>query len=126
MPLAFFGFIAASIKEKLRIKLDTDKKRALILWFMWLLPEFIYFSFNTGLFHPHYLTMMAPPAAALAGIGIVTMWEMYKEGGWKARLLPLALLANGAVQMLMLSYFYSSSQITKILIVLLIGLCFVP
>ncbi|MFL0198779.1 glycosyltransferase family 39 protein [Clostridium sp. WILCCON 0269] len=126
IPFAFFGFIAASIKEKLRIKLDTDKKQALILWFMWLLPEFIYFSFNTGLFHPHYLTMMAPPTAALTGMGIVTMWQMYKEGGWKAWLLPLALLANGAVQMLMLSYFYSSSQIVKILMALLIGLCFVP
>jgi len=126
IPLAFIGFIAAAIKEKLRIKLDTDKKQALILWFMWLFPEFVYFSFNTGLFHPHYLTMMAPPAAALSGIGIVSMWEMYKEGGWKALLLPLALLANGAVQMLMLSYFSSSSQIVKLLMLLLIGLCFVP
>ena len=126
IPLALFGFIAGAIKEKLRIKLNTDKKQALILWFMWLLPEFVYFSFNTGLFHPHYLTMMAAPAAALAGIGIVTMWEMYKEGGWKAWLLPLALLTTGAVHMLMLSYFYSSSEIVKILMVLLIGLCFVP
>ncbi|WP_368489726.1 glycosyltransferase family 39 protein [Clostridium sp. BJN0013] len=126
IPLAFLGFIAASIKEKLRSKLDTDKKQALLLWFMWLFPEFIYFSFNTGLFHPHYLTMMAPPAAALTGIGIVAMWQMYKEGGWKAWFLPLALLANGAVQMLILSYFYSSSRIVKILMVLLIGLCFVP
>ena len=125
IPLAFLGFIAASIKEKLRSKLDTDKKQALLLWFMWLFPEFIYFSFNTGLFHPHYLTMMAPPAAALTGIGIVAMWQMYKEGGWKAWFLPLALLANGAVQMLILSYFYSSSRIVKILMVLLIGLCFV-
>lgn len=81
LPLAFLGFIAASIKERLRIKLDTDKKQALILWGMWLVPEFVYFSFNTGMFHPHYLTMMAPPAAALSGIGIVSMWEMYKEGG---------------------------------------------
>lgn len=126
IPLALFGFIAASIKEKLKIKLDTDKKQALVLWFIWLFPEFVYFSFNTGLFHPHYLTMMAAPAAALAGIGIVSMWQTYKEGGWKAWLLPLALLITGAVHMLMLSYFYSSSPIVKILMVLLIGLCFVP
>nr|WP_243428186.1 glycosyltransferase family 39 protein [Clostridium rhizosphaerae] len=126
IPLAFIGFIAAAVKEKLRIKLDNDKKQALVLWFMWLFPEFIYFSFNTGLFHPHYLTMMAPPAAALSGIGIVTMWEMYKEGGWKAWFLPAALLINGLVQLIMLSYFVSSSQIVKILLVLLIALCFVP
>lgn len=126
IPLAFIGFIAAAVKEKLRIKLDNDKKQSLILWFMWLFPEFIYFSFNTGLFHPHYLTMMAPPAAALSGIGIATMWEMYKEGIWKAWFLPAALLINGLVQLIMLSYFVSSSQIVKILMVLLIALCFVP
>jgi 4-amino-4-deoxy-L-arabinose transferase-like glycosyltransferase len=126
LPLAFLGFIAASIKERLRIRLDNDKKQSLILWGMWLLPEFVYFSFNTGLFHPHYLTMMAPPVAALAGIGIVSMWEMFKEGSWKSWFLPLVLLANGAVQMLMLSYFYNSSPIVKILIGLIIGLSFVP
>jgi len=41
IPLAFIGFIAAGVKEKLRIKLDNDKKQALVLWFMWLFPEFI-------------------------------------------------------------------------------------
>jgi 4-amino-4-deoxy-L-arabinose transferase-like glycosyltransferase len=126
IPLAFLGFIAAAIKERLRIKLDTNKKQALILWVMWLVPEFVYFSFNTGMFHPHYLTMMAPPAAALSGIGIVSMWEMYKAGGRKSWFLPLALLVNGVVQMLMLSYFYNSSQIVRILMGLLVGLCFVP
>jgi len=70
--------------------------------------------------------MMAPPAAALSGIGIVTMWEMYKEGGWKAWFLPAALLINGLVQLIMLSYFINSSHIVKILLVLLIVLCFVP
>ncbi|MDP4180872.1 MAG: glycosyltransferase family 39 protein [Bacillota bacterium] len=125
IPLALIGFIASAIREKLRFKLDTPKKQALVLWFMWLLPEFIYFSFNTGLFHPHYLIMMAPPIAALSGIGIVSMWKMYNEGGWKSWFLPLALLANGSVQMLMLSYFYSSSYIVKVLMGLLAILCFV-
>ncbi|HWP98668.1 MAG TPA: glycosyltransferase family 39 protein [Syntrophomonadaceae bacterium] len=125
IPLALLGFLAAACRERLRFRLDNKRKQALVLWFMWFLPEFIYFSYNTGLFHSYYLTMMAPPIAALAGIGIASMWEMYKEGGWKSWFLPLALLANGAVQLLMLSYFYSSSSIVKVLMVLLIGLCFV-
>ena len=78
-PLAVFGFIAAALKEKLKPAFDNRKKLALILWSMWLIPEFIYFSFTTGLFHPYYLTMLAPPIAALAGIGIVSMWELHKE-----------------------------------------------
>ncbi len=124
IPLALFGFIAAAIREKLRIKLDNGRKQAIVLWFMWFLPEFIYFSYNTGLFHSYYLTMMAPPIAAMAGIGIVSMWNMYKKGGWKSWFLPVALLSTGAVQMLMLSYFYQSSRIVVILMGLLIALCF--
>lgn len=126
IPLAVFGFIAAAIKEKLGFKLDNKRKQSLVLWFMWFLPEFIYFSYNTGLFHSYYLTMLAPPIAALAGIGIASMWELYKEGGWKSWFLPVSLIANGAVQFLMLSYFVSSSNVVKVLMVLVIALCFIP
>ena len=92
---------------------------------MWLIPEFIYFSFTTGLFHPYYLTMLAPPIAALAGIGIVSMWELHKEIGWKSWILPVALVVDGLVQLLILSYFYNTSSITKYLMISMSILCFV-
>ena len=125
LPLAVFGFIAAALKEKLKPAFDSKRKLALILWPMWLVPEFIYFSFTTGLFHPYYLTMLAPPIAALAGIGIVSMWELYREGGWKSWILPVALITDGLVQLLILSYYYDTSSLTKILMIVLSALCFV-
>lgn len=124
-PLAVFGFIAAALKEKLKPAFNNRKKLDLILWPMWLIPEFIYFSFTKGLFHPYYLTMLAPPIAALAGIGIVSMWELYKEGRWKSWILPVALIADGLVQLLVLSYYYNTSGITKILMIVLCILCFI-
>ena len=122
IPLALLGFLAGAIKEKLRFKLDNKRKVSLVLWFTWLVPEFVYFSFTTGLFHPYYLTMLAPPIAALAGIGIVEMWELYKEGGWKSWLLPIAFVAEGLTHRLMLSYFYRnmSTAIKNIIMVALI------
>jgi len=125
LPIAVLGFIAASLKEKLKPKLNNRKKQALVLWVMWLLPEFIYFSFTTGLFHPYYLTMLAPPIAALAGIGIVSMWALYKESGWKSWILPATLIVDGLVQLLVLSYFYKTSTITKPLMIAMGVLCFV-
>ncbi|SHJ27101.1 Dolichyl-phosphate-mannose-protein mannosyltransferase [Clostridium cavendishii DSM 21758] len=116
-PLAVFGFIAAALKEKLNKKIDNERKLSLILWSMWLLPEFIYFSFTKGLFHPYYLTMMAAPISALVGIGVIAMWNLYNEGGWKSWLLPQALMINTLIQMLILSYNYNTSKIVKILIV---------
>ncbi len=125
IPLAFLGFIAVFIKEKLRFSLNNKRKQSIVMWFTWFLPEFLYFSFNTGTFHSYYLTMLAPPTAALAGIGIVAMWELYKEGTWKAWLLPVALLLTGATHLLMLYYFISYSNIIKVLIVLVALLCIV-
>lgn len=124
IPLALFGFIASAIREKLKFSLDSIKKQSIVMWFMWFLPVFLYFSYTTGTFHSYYLTMLAPPIAALTGIGITTMWELYKEGTWKSWFLPISLLANGSVQLLMLYYFISYSYIIKILMVLLIVLSF--
>ena len=125
LPLALLGFLAGAIKEKLRFKLDNKRKLSLVLWIIWLAPEFIYFSFTTGLFHPYYLTMMAPPAAALAGIGVSTMWEFYKEDKYKAWLLPIAFAITGAVNMMMLSYFTSNlSTIIRNVISTALILCF--
>jgi len=124
-PIAVFGFIAAAIKEKFKPAFNNKKKLGLILWSMWLIPEFIYFSFTTGLFHPYYLTMLAPPIAALAGIGIVSMWELYKEAGLRSWILPVTLIVDGLVQLLILSYFYNTSNITKFLMISMSVLCFI-
>ncbi|MDV3428045.1 MAG: glycosyltransferase family 39 protein [Bacillota bacterium] len=124
-PLSIFGFIASAIREKLKPPFSDKRKLGLIMWIMWLLPEFIYFSFTKGLFHPYYLTMLAPPIAALAGIGIISMWEMYKEGGNKSYILPAALIINGGVELLILSYYYSTSDITKILMIITTILCLI-
>jgi 4-amino-4-deoxy-L-arabinose transferase-like glycosyltransferase len=126
IPFAILGFIIGAIKEKLTFKLDNQRKLSLAVWITWLIPEFVYFSYTTGLFHPYYLTMMAPPAAALAGIGISSMWQFYKEGGWKAWFLPISFIVDGLTQLLMLSYF-SSSMSTPIRNIILgsLILCFV-
>ncbi len=125
LPLAILGFAAAAIKEKLNNPFDNKRKLSLILWFTWLLPEFIYFSFTKGLFHPYYLTMLSAPIAALTGIGIVSMWQLYKEGGWKSWILPVSLIVDGLAQMLLLSYYYSTSNVAKIIMIILSALCFI-
>jgi len=125
-PLALFGLVATVLKEKFKNPFNTDKRKSsLILWSMWLLPVFSYFSFTTGMFHPYYLTMLAPPIAALCGIGIVSMWALYKKGGWESWILPAAFIVDGLVQLLILSYFYKTSKITKYLMIAMAILCFV-
>jgi hypothetical protein len=42
--------------------------------------------------------MLAPAAAALAGIGAVALWKDYRSPGWRGWLLPLTLVGMAAVQ----------------------------
>jgi len=120
---AIIGFFAAAMHEKLKAPFDTKRKLSLILWITWLIPEFIYFSFSRNVTHTYYLTTMAPSIAALTGIGFSTMWQFFKQKGAKAWFLPISLIANGCIEILILSYNYNSSSGYKILILITIVLC---
>lgn len=122
LPFALIGFLAASIKENLKAPFDNKRKLSLILWVTWLIPEFIYFSFTKGSFHTYYLTTMASSIAALTGIGLWSMWKLYKEGSKAAWLLPVSLIINGAVQIRLLSYNYKVTSY-KIIIIAVGVLC---
>jgi 4-amino-4-deoxy-L-arabinose transferase-like glycosyltransferase len=75
----------------------SPKHRAVVLWGGWLLTSGIFFSV-AGFFHEYYLSMMAPPLAALVGIGIVEMWHMRKVHPWLS--ITLLLAAAGATLLL--------------------------
>ncbi|SPF54041.1 PMT family glycosyltransferase, 4-amino-4-deoxy-L-arabinose transferase [Candidatus Desulfosporosinus infrequens] len=126
LPLALIGFIVAAREEKFKFPFDNKRKLSLLLWSMWLLPEFIYFSFSKNITHTYYLTTMAPSIAALVGIGLTTMWKQFREGGWKIWILPMALIVNALVEIRILSYNYSSSEGYKIVILItgLLGIVF--
>jgi 4-amino-4-deoxy-L-arabinose transferase-like glycosyltransferase len=138
LPLALMGLLAAlwnerkknmtalqvlgEEKQKYPLKMfisdfDENKKHSLIIWTLWLVPVFAYFSFTTSLFHPYYLIMLAPPIAALAGIGLSAMREMFERGGKESLALPIALTITSLIQMLFLSYALDTSQIAKYLMI---------
>jgi 4-amino-4-deoxy-L-arabinose transferase-like glycosyltransferase len=138
LPLALLGLCAAlwnerkknilgltvigEEKQKYSLKMfisdfDENKKHSLIIWTLWLVPVFVYFSFTTGLFHPYYLIMLAPPIAALTGIGLSAMWDMFQREGKENLALPIALTVTGLVQMLFLYYAVDTSQIALYLMI---------
>ncbi|EKQ56841.1 MULTISPECIES: glycosyltransferase family 39 protein [unclassified Clostridium] len=111
LPFAIIGAIIAAIEEKVRLlRFDNKRKLSLLLWFTWLLPEFIYFSFSKNVTHTYYLTTMAPSIAALTGIGLSTMWKLYNEVNLKRWLLPAAFIVNGLIEILILSPNYKTSN----------------
>ncbi len=102
--------VAERNKRKRRPRLQSDRKQqSLLLWGMWLLTMGIFFS-AASFFHQYYFTVMAPAIAALFGIGVVTMWQDYRRGGWRGWLLPIALAATVAEQVYILSQYPTWGQ----------------
>jgi 4-amino-4-deoxy-L-arabinose transferase-like glycosyltransferase len=101
LPWALLGAVALAWQRRPRLQSDR-KQQSLLLWGMWLLTMGVFFSV-ASFFHQYYLTVMAPAIAALFGIGVVTMWQDYRRGGWRGWLLPIALVATVAEQVYILS-----------------------
>ncbi len=119
LPMALLGILALAWQRRPRFQEDRQQQ-ALLFWGMWLLTMAIFFSV-AGFFHQYYMTEMAPGIAALFGIGLVTMWKDFQEGGWRGWLLPLALVATLAEQIYLLSSYPTwASWMVPIMVVLTI------
>jgi 4-amino-4-deoxy-L-arabinose transferase-like glycosyltransferase len=96
LPLAVIGFFVGIWRTR-RWPPDPQQT-ALLVWGMWLLTMGVFFSV-AGFFHTYYLVMIAPAIAALVGIGVVSLWQTYRQSSSKIWwLLPTSLLALAAVQ----------------------------
>jgi 4-amino-4-deoxy-L-arabinose transferase-like glycosyltransferase len=109
LPLALVGGIAAAGRARpwnltalvREAGVLDERQRQLLLWGGWFGTMYLFFSF-AGFFHRYYLVMLAPAVAALAGIGLVTLWEEYRRRDWRGWLLPATLLLTAAVQVFIL------------------------
>ena len=74
----------------------TDLARAsVLLWGGWFLLEFFVLSFQQGTQHPYYVSAMAPPIAALTGIGAVAFYQAYRRSGWWGLVLVAVIAGTG-------------------------------
>lgn len=125
IPMAILGILASVLKETLAKSLNDEKKMSLILFSTWFLTEFVFFSFTKGSFHTYYLTTMAPPIAALTGIGLIDMLSFYKNKDKKAMLLPISIIITAAIQMSILYHNHTKSKAYLPIIVITGSICFV-
>nr|HET6902424.1 glycosyltransferase family 39 protein [Ktedonobacteraceae bacterium] len=117
LPFALLGAVALAWQGRPRFQSDR-KLQSLVLWGTWLLTMGIFFSV-ASFFHQYYMTVMAPAIAALFGIGLVTMWQDFRRGGWRAWLLPIAVVATIAEQIYILSNYPAWGQLLIPILVVL-------
>jgi 4-amino-4-deoxy-L-arabinose transferase-like glycosyltransferase len=94
IPFAAIALIATLILIGRRPR--TDLARAsVLLWGGWFACEFFVLSFQQGTQHPYYTSAMAPPIAALTGIGAVALYQAYRRSGWWSLVLAAAIAVTG-------------------------------
>ncbi|MEC1021047.1 ArnT family glycosyltransferase [Bacillus paralicheniformis] len=103
LPFALFGLLGMIISWFRSRREKTGEMKESIFWAAWLVPVAGFFSI-AGFFHHYYLIMLAPPIAALSGIGWYAMYGLYKNHkDWASYLLPAAVLTTAAFQVYILS-----------------------
>ncbi|MEA2380740.1 MAG: hypothetical protein QOH72_711 [Solirubrobacteraceae bacterium] len=81
----------------------TDLRRAgLVLFGVWAIVHVAVFSTQQGIFHPYYVSALAPAVAALTGFGVVALarWARESWAGFAALAVALAVSAYVAVMVL--------------------------
>jgi 4-amino-4-deoxy-L-arabinose transferase-like glycosyltransferase len=80
----------------------TDRTRAaLLLWGGWLLVTGLTFSEMSGIVHPYYTNLLAPPIAALVGTGAILLWRA-RRGVAASLVLAVCLATTGVWSYLLL------------------------
>jgi 4-amino-4-deoxy-L-arabinose transferase-like glycosyltransferase len=83
LPLALIALVAVGIIGFRRFRrfapADTAQRAGWTLWGGWLVVNAAVFSFQEGIFHPYYTTVMAPAIGAIIGAGGVWAIKMYRE-----------------------------------------------
>ena len=93
-PLALFGVVAVIVH--LRSRPRNDVQRAdFLLWAGTLLVTAAVFTFASGIWHTYYTVALAPPLAAVAGMGVTAMWRLSRDTEWWGLLLPGSVVATG-------------------------------
>jgi 4-amino-4-deoxy-L-arabinose transferase-like glycosyltransferase len=68
----------------------------------WFLLEALFMSFSKGIVHPYYVSAMGPGAAAMVGAGAVTFAELARTRSRLLVLVPLAVGATVAAQLVLM------------------------
>jgi 4-amino-4-deoxy-L-arabinose transferase-like glycosyltransferase len=87
----------------------SRRGQATLVFSTWLLAAGGFFSV-ANFFHSYYLVTLGPPIAALAAIGVTSLWDEVRARSRVAWLLPAALVGTAVVQAYILSYYSSWSE----------------
>jgi 4-amino-4-deoxy-L-arabinose transferase-like glycosyltransferase len=106
LPFALAGLLALALSllgggGAVSRRRDPRLAVALVLG-GWFVCEVLVLSFSKGIVHPYYVSALAPPAAAMVGVGASLFTRFARGRDWRVVLLACAIATTVAVQLLLL------------------------
>lgn len=98
LPAALIFLVALLVWRGRAARRDVQRA-SVLAWGLLLLCTGLVFSFMAGIFHPYYTVALAPPIAALTGIGVVACWRQ------RAQLWAQSALAAASAASVAMSFF---------------------
>jgi 4-amino-4-deoxy-L-arabinose transferase-like glycosyltransferase len=99
LPFALLGAIATALT--LRERRDP-RAAALIVLGAWFVAEAAVLSLSKGIVHPYYVSALGPGAAAMCGIGVVSLARLLRQSRWWLALAVAAIGTTITAQTVML------------------------
>ena len=118
LPFAMISILVAFFGARLRLPVESDVHKGLILWGGWLLTCVVFFSMVSGIFHAYYAVMLVPALGAMVGIGFAQLWDWGTRKNW----VGILLIASAAVTLafqIFASYQYNEKSLWMILAAIL-------
>jgi 4-amino-4-deoxy-L-arabinose transferase-like glycosyltransferase len=84
-------------------KREDQTRIGYLLWGGWLLLHMIVFSAVKGVIHPYYSIVLAPAVAALAGMGLPLLWQIYKHRLVESWVIPIGILITSIWSAILIS-----------------------
>ena len=100
LPLAAVGLVAGSWLAR---RGPRTARAGWALFGVWAVVHVVVFSFQQGIFHPYYVSALAPAVAALAGGGLVALWRWARDSWAGVAALVIAVVASGWVAVALLA-----------------------
>ena len=105
LPFALLSGLLALFAARLKLPLESNVHKALLIWGGWLLTCVVFFSMVSGIFHAYYAIMLAPALGAVVAIGFTQLWDWGKERSWAGvALIITAFITFGFQVFAMLQY----------------------
>ncbi len=96
IPLAAIGLAAGLWATRGAPRTDL-RRAALVLFGLWAVVHIAVFSSQQGIFHPYYVSALAPAIAALSGAGVVVLVRLARRSWGGLAALELAIAAGVGV-----------------------------